>query len=946
MTKSVCDTRRSPGIWLGLALLLIPATLAGQTTQAAIVGVVTDGTGAVLPGVTVTAKSPALQTPEVQAVTDAEGQYRLSPLPIGTYTVLYELPGFQPVLREGVRLSVGFTATLNQALNLSSVAETIMVSGASPLVDVTNAATAVELSLEALEVLPTTRDGLKAYVAQVPGVRSNLDVGHSILTDGVQIRYAGQTGQSWQMLDGVVFSTSNPGNVAGAHLDFNVVESSRVQTVGSQAEVPRAGLFIDSVMKSGGNEFHGEGVIYGSGSALEGTNINDELRAAGVTGVQQLRGLWDVGGTLGGRLIRNKLWFFGGVRQQGYNRELLNAFHEDGSPVLIETRQRFRSGKLSWQMTEQNRLSSLVHWMGESQKRGASQFIPVESMQNFYGPVYLYKLEWQNVRRSGLVTQAQWGGFAKHTYYDPLAEIDNTGPPKVATIDLATQYVTGDWHNGGRDERYVGHHGKTSALWYTSALPGGSHQFKTGVDVWFNRFPHHQRNLRAGNYRLRFQNGTPFEIETFNYPVYPENNQTYVSFYLQDTWQITSRLTFSPGLRFAHEQDYAPEQCHDGGTFAEAQCWDRVELSTWNSVVPRLHFALDVFGDGKSVLKGGWGRFVRMRTLNPEMAMANRNNRQTTTWVWRDLNGNRDYDPGEVNLDPNGPDFRSIAGVTNTIPNPDETQPKSDEFALSFERELTQSLSVRTTGIYARNFNLRRLLEIDRPPDVYNIPITNPDPGPDGVVGTGDDPGTSVTYWDYPTSLAGLASSSTMVVNVPGSQIYKTFEVGVTKRMADGWQANVSFAATKHDVPFADLQPLNPNSEIFTANDFWEYTFKLSGAYRFPFDINLAGNYERRQGTPQARQVQFTGGQSVRSIVLNVEPVGSIRLPDTNLVDFRVAKRFSLGRSHSLEARADFFNVFNLNFVTNRNLRSGSNYLLPSAVILPRIVQVGLNYKF
>ena len=823
--------------------------------------------------------------------------------------------------------------------------ETVTVSGTSPLVDVTNATTSVDLSSDELETLPTTRDGLKAFLAQVPGLRTNLDVGHSSLTDGVQIRAAGQSGQSWQMLDGVVFSTSNPGNVAGAHIDFNVIESSRVQTVGSPAETPRSGIFVDSVMKSGGNEYHGELLAYGSGTSLEASNINDELRSQGVTGVQKLHGLWDIGGTAGGRMIRDKLWFFMGIRQQGYNRELLNAFHDDGRPVLIETRQRFRSGKVSWQMSEQNKISSLVHWMGESQKRGASQFIPVESMQNFYGPATLYKAEWQAVRGSSLVTSLQFGSFGKHTYYDPLAEIDNLGPAKVPTIDLNTQYVTGDWHNGNRDERYVGHHGKASALIYKPNMLGG-HQFKTGFDVFLSRFPHHQVNLRSGNYRLRFQNSVPFEIETYNYPVFPENNQTYLAAYIQDTWQVSQRLTLSPGLRFAHEKDHAPAQCHEGGRFAAAQCWDDVELSVWNSLVPRLHAAFDLSGDGKSVIKGGWGRFVRMRTLNPEMAMANRNNRQTTIWTWRDLDGDRDYDTGEVNFDPNGSDFRSIAGVTNTIPNPDEEQPISDEFAVSYERQLTGSWATRTTAIYARNFNLRRLLEVNRPPSAYNIPVTNLDPGPDGVARTSDDPGTSITYYEYPSSLSGLSSSSTMVVNVPGDQVYKTFEAGVTRRLQNGWQANVSFAITKHDVPFADLQAADPNSEINTSSHFWEYTGKVSGAYMLPWEIQLAGNYERRQGLPQARQVQFTGGQTIRSIVLNVEPLGSIRLPDTNLVDFRLAKRMSLGRGQTLEARFDFFNVFNLNFVTSRNLRAGSNYLLPSAVILPRILQTGVTYAF
>jgi hypothetical protein len=310
------------------------------------------------------------------------------------------------------------------------------------------------------------------------------------------------------------------------------------------------------------------------------------------------------------------------------------------------------------------------------------------------------------------------------------------------------------------------------------------------------------------------------------------------------------------------------------------------------------------------------------------------------------LNNNRDYDRGEVNLDPNGLDFRSISGVTDAVPNPDEDQPMSDEWSLTLERELVSNWAVRTTGVYAKNFNLRRLAEIHRPYSTYNIAITNPDPGIDGVLRTADDPGTSITYYEYPAALSARQFAGTMLVNWPGSQTYKTIEVAGTRRMNARWQANMSFSATRHNSPFDDRQPLNPNSEINTATRYWEYTTKISGGYILPFDVVASANFERRSGAPQARQVQFTGGTTIRSIVLNVEPLGSIYLPSTKLVDFRFAKRFRLGGSRALEARFDFFNVLNANFVTGRNLRASSTYLVPSSIILPRILQVGATYNF
>src|SRR6187402_1689459 len=130
------------GIPAVCVLLLIPGMASAQSSNASIVGRVTDESGAVLPGVTVTTTSPALQVPSVAAVTDSNGEYRLSPLPIGTYSVTYELPGFEAIRREEVRLTVGFVAKIDTVLKVGTLAETVTVSGASPMVDTqTTAAT-------------------------------------------------------------------------------------------------------------------------------------------------------------------------------------------------------------------------------------------------------------------------------------------------------------------------------------------------------------------------------------------------------------------------------------------------------------------------------------------------------------------------------------------------------------------------------------------------------------------------------------------------------------------------------------------------------------------------------------------------------------------------------------------------------------------------------------
>ncbi len=126
-------------------------------------------------------------------------------------------------------------------------------------------------------------------------------------------------------------------------------------------------------------------------------------------------------------------------------------------------------------------------------------------------------------------------------------------------------------------------------------------------------------------YQLVFDNGVPFQLNTRNTPAKGLNYSNYIGVYGQDSWTLARRVTLNLGLRFEHESAYAPEQCREASAFATAQCFDEFHLKTFNSVAPRAHIAFDVMGDGKTVLKGGYGRFNQLRELQPDVTSINLN---------------------------------------------------------------------------------------------------------------------------------------------------------------------------------------------------------------------------------------------------------------------------------------------------------------------------------
>jgi hypothetical protein len=287
----------------------------------------------------------------------------------------------------------------------------------------------------------------------------------------------------------------------------------------------------------------------------------------------------------------------------------------------------------------------------------------------------------------------------------------------------------------------------------------------------------------------------------------------------------------------------------------------------------------------------------------------------------------------------------------------------TDDLMLSLERELARDFAVRVTGIYSRTLNTYRVQNNRRPYDVYNIPITSPDPGPDGRPGTADDPGRTITYYDYPAAYAAASFQQPMLINdARSNQTYRSLEAAASKRLSNRWQFMGSYSATRSHIPYVQntsgvgdfivpglavfLTTYDPNAEIFAANDTWEWLGRASGSYTFPKAVLLSAHFENRSGIPFARTVSAAGGQQIPSISIRVEPIGERRTESINLLDFRVEKSLRLGSRQKIAVRLNLYNALNVNTPIGLTQQAGASFLNATSIVPPRTAEVSLQYNF
>jgi len=475
--------RKVPFLIVVLCLALgVALTADAQVYTGTIAGRVEDQTGGVLPGTTVTISSNVLIQSE-SAVTSGTGAYRFAELPIGTYTVTFELPGFKTLVREGIILTAGSTQTINVELEISNVAETVLVSGESPVIDVRQTGIPESFTRERLENIPTSRDPW-VILQNTPGIvvdRQNVGGTES----GQQSNWSsrGTIGdQNMYSYDGVDITDMAAAGSSPMYYDFGAFEEINISTGGEDASQQTAGTHLNFIVKQGTQNYRGQGYLYGTNSDLQSQNVTDEQLIAGITGAP-IKRILDYGFDFGGPILSDTLWFWGDYNIQDISKATLG-FFEPGctDPTNADclrpdaTKLKNNNIKINLQAAPNNKFNFL--WVRNDKTRnarGASSTRPPETTWKQSGPTNIYKFEDTHIVNDNLLFTGRFayvkGGFALDYQEPGLRDVQTS-------LDLGTG-VYGRSYLGYSTDRPQ-YTGNLDGNYFVSDVMGGDHEFKFG----------------------------------------------------------------------------------------------------------------------------------------------------------------------------------------------------------------------------------------------------------------------------------------------------------------------------------------------------------------------------------------------------------------------------------------------------------------------------------
>jgi hypothetical protein len=983
-----------------LVLVLIP-TLA--FAQASLAGVVRDASGAVLPGVTVEASSPALIERVRTVVTDGNGQYRVVDLRPGTYSVAFTLPGFSSVRREGIELSGSLTATVNAEMRVGAVTETITVTGTASVVDVQTVTQQRVMDKEIVDALPSGRTATNVAVL-IPGINLSTtfsgegqDVGGTTGDVMQSLTIHGSRGSDQrQMLDGInLGSETGGGGTGGFSPNMGSVQEVTVDTSAVSAEQVNGGVRVNLIPREGGNTFRGSLFMTGGTNGLQGSNLDDELRARNVITPNELKSNYDINPALGGPLLRDRLWFFSAARWYAVNNyvsgSVLNANAGDPSSWTYAPDSSFRGSRdtewqsyntrITWQVNQKNKLS--LFW--DQQKRCSCydmrQLVSPEASVDYRQPW----MEFVSLTYSAPLTNRILidGAYAQKP--DDWGYFTHKGAEADEQLIGVTDQATGLSYRGPRvsfqqslrfNAQLMDRHARASMSYVT-----GAHSAKFGYNQhWGDRTANYNIPVAHGNLNYTFANGNPTAV-TLRAPYSSQTQVTDGGLYAQDRW-TAGRITVSGAVRWDFYSSSFPEQTLGPAPYTPNRnvTFPASSFTRFNDITPRVSVAYDLFGNGRTAVKASISKFVEALSYSGvygDGANPVQRTVQAVNRAWNDLTfgvgdpRTRNFAPDCDLLNPAangecGPISNQAFG--NPVPSINYDPAITDgwgkrgfnwEGSVGVQQELVSNVAL-DVGYFRRWYG--NFLATD------NTLVTAADFDQFSVVAPTDSrlPGggghvVSNLYNVVPARFGQTNNLLTFAENF-GTQMenWQGVDVTLNARLAGGViaQGGLSTGRTLTDncairEALPELSVVNPYCRVETP---YLTQVKVLGSYTIPrIEVLTSATFQSIAGPQLAANVVYPSAIIAQSLgrplsgnapnaTINVVPSGTMYGDRLNQVDMRIGKVFRFGARRAT-VNVDLFNAFNANPVLTEN----SNYAVwrqPLSILNARLIKFSGNIDF
>ena len=618
--------RRSVRLALMLLSSLVLVPSAAQA-QASLTGVVRDTSGAVLPGVTVEAASPALIEKVRSVVTDSTGQYRIENLRPGSYTVTFTLPGFATSRREGIELTGTFVASVNAEMRVGAVEETITVTGESPVVDVQSTTRQQVLDQALIGAIPSGRNAA-SMAALLPGVTIvNQDVGGLGGESGSAAGAITVHGNSEvrTLVNGLsVHSAQGSGSTGVGNIA--AYQEMAVDISGISAEQKEGGVRMNLIPKEGGNRYTGSFYAGFANSSMQGSNFSQELKDRGLSTPNTLDKYVDLNPSFGGPVKRDAVWFYTTIRYNRavnfapifYNKNAGNpalwTYEPDTSRGAAVNDGTFKGGnaRLTWQATPKHKLAVAYDYQNNCQcpRSLTAELSPESNIRNhaFLSPKDFTFVDWTAPLTSRLLLEAGFVKHREHAYraYQNIYFTNNPGNARLNAVTEQSTNLTYRAANGDSTDTW----NYTDLLRATASYITGAHAFKIGVNLGFPRQTQWIYNIDSPM-SFRFNNGVPNQLTLLATPYLRETDSYDHGAFVQDRWTL-DRLTVTAGLRYDYFHVSFPAATVGPGEFVPTRSLSLPadDGVRWHDLEPRSGAAYDLFGDGKTALKVSLNRYL------------------------------------------------------------------------------------------------------------------------------------------------------------------------------------------------------------------------------------------------------------------------------------------------------------------------------------------------